>query len=946
VARAAGTTLEAESAALSGGAVVQTDHAGYTGTGFVGGYIDSNKGNAATTFTVSSTYAGAGTGVLRYANGTGSARTLSVYVNGTKAAQISLAATANWDTWGTQTQGVTVRAGSNTIAYKFDTTDTGNVNLDNVTWTAPSAPAAGQFEAEAAALAGGAAVATDHTGYTGTGFVGGYIDANKGNASTTFTVSSSIAGNAPLTLRYSNGSGATQTVSLYVNGTKATQLTLPTTADWNTWTTVAQSVSLNAGSNTIAIKFDTTDTGNVNLDNIVMGATVAPPPPPTGALYEAESAFSSGGAASASSLSGASGGSYVAGFGGTGARTIFTVDSASAAASSVVLRYSATAASTVHVYVNGLVVHQVSLASTGSGSTWATANDSLTLRSGVNTVTYKVDSGDSAGGLAVDYVNLPNGPSLNTRGATLPYEEQEAENGTTNGTVLGPDRSFSTQASEASGRKAVKLSANGQYVQFTLAHAANSIDVRFSIPDTANGSNYSPTLGLYVNGTRSQSLTLTNRYSWEYGAYPYNNDPTTATSTLPARHFWDEVHVSTAGLPAGTVVKLQKDSGDTASYYAIDLVDFEQVDAAYPMPTGYLTITSYGATANDGTDDTTAIQNAVNAAESQGKGLWIPAGQFEISNHVNLVGVTVRGAGPWYSILHGASSCLGGLFATGSNVQVFDLAILGGNVLRNDGTCQAGLEGNFGTGSMVQNVWIEHTKVGMWPDTGTNGLYVGEVRIRGTFADGINIHGGAQNVLFTQSNVRGTGDDAMAMDSENGTDAYDSLTYDTAQAPWLASNAAVYGGGNMRIENNLLTDTVTSGGGVNVSTAFGNPFNGPVWVQHNTLLRTGSHEQNLNSNYGGVWIFAKNSNITTPVTVNDNLIQDSTYSGIVLDYNMTISGIVFSNDQIVTTGLYGIEIISAGSGTFSNVTVTGAPSGGLSLTGGFVITRGSGNSGW
>jgi hypothetical protein len=200
--------------------------------------------------------------------------------------------------------------------------------------------------------------------------------------------------------------------------------------------------------------------------------------------------------------------------------------------------------------------------------------------------------------------------------------------------------------------------------------------------------------------------------------------------------------------------------------------------------------------------------------------------------------------------------------------------------------------------------------------------------------------------VFTQSQVRGTGDDAMAMDSENGTDANDALLFDTAQSPTLANDAAVYGGGNMRIENNLLFDTVAAGGGVNVSTAFGNPFNGPVSVQHNTMVRTGSREPNLGTNYGGVWIFAKNSNITVPVTVNDNLIQDSTYSGIVLDFNMTISGIVFSNDQITTTGLYGIEIVSAGSGTFTNVTVTGAPSGGLSLTGGFVITRGSGDTGW
>jgi len=63
-------------------------------------------------------------------------------------------------------------------------------------------------------------------------------------------------------------------------------------------------------------------------------------------------------------------------------------------------------------------------------------------------------------------------------------------------------------------------------------------------------------------------------------------------------------------------------------------------------------------------------------------------------------------------------------------VQILDLGISGDATYRNDSAFHTGIEGNFGTGSMIQNVWIEHTKVGMWPDTGTNGLYIGASRIR------------------------------------------------------------------------------------------------------------------------------------------------------------------------------------------------------------------------
>ena len=115
-------------------------------------------------------------------------------------------------------------------------------------------------QAESAALSGGAAVATDHSGYTGSGFVGGYIDANKGNAATTFSVDANPAGSYTLTLRYANGTAATKSLSLYVRGTKVKQISLPATANWDSWTTEVETVTLTAGTNAVAYKFDTSRT--------------------------------------------------------------------------------------------------------------------------------------------------------------------------------------------------------------------------------------------------------------------------------------------------------------------------------------------------------------------------------------------------------------------------------------------------------------------------------------------------------------------------------------------------------------------------------------------------------------------------------------------------------------------------------------------------------------
>jgi hypothetical protein len=132
----AAVTYEAERAALSGGAAVNNNHPGHTATGFVDGYW--NKG-ATTTFSVNAPSAGAYNVALRYSNGPDpapGAKSLSVYVNGTRIRQVRLAGTTNWDTWSVQPETLNLNAGNNTVAYRYDDADAGNVNLDNVTVTA------------------------------------------------------------------------------------------------------------------------------------------------------------------------------------------------------------------------------------------------------------------------------------------------------------------------------------------------------------------------------------------------------------------------------------------------------------------------------------------------------------------------------------------------------------------------------------------------------------------------------------------------------------------------------------------------------------------------------------------------------------------------------------------------------------------------------------------
>ncbi len=962
--------IEAESAALAGGAGPAADHGGYSGAGFVGGYTDGNRSRAQLSFAVDAAVSGNHTLAVRYANGTGATKTLSVWVDGVAVQQLAFAPTSSWDAWAVQSTRIPLGAGRRTVSLRFGAADSGNVNLDLIELTPPAA--AGAFiEAETSGLSGGAVLATDHGGFLGAGFVGGYTDGNRGRARTSFFLPDRGAGARTLGLRYANGTGAPKTLSLYIDNARVRQITLPATANWDTWAVADEVVTLSAGSHTVAYSFDAGDSGNVNLDNLSVSAATAPAPPPPAppppappppappppappppappppappsqplSSAEAESWFASSGAAASTSRPGFSGSGYVGGFTQPGARVIRTVFMASAGTATATVRYANpnSASRSLDVVANGAKVSQIALPAAAG---WSNASVSVPLRAGLNTLGLQ-SSPQGGVDVAIDSMTIAGEIAPAERGATVPYTEYEAEASPTTGAVLAPDRTYLTVPSESSGRSAVRLSATGQKVSFTLTKPANSIVVRFSIPDTPDGAGQTVPLALYANGVKVRDLSLNSIYSWVYGDYPYVGKPADGR----AHHFYDEARALIGDWPAGTVLTLQKDASSTAAYYDIDLINTEQVAPALAAPAGAISITAFGATPNDNSDATAAINNAIASAKAQNAVLWIPPGSFRITSRINLSGVTVRGAGPWYSVIQGSNG-KGGFFATGSNVTIADLAIFGDVRYRDDNGFDTAVEGNFGTGSLLQNLWIEHTKVGLWVDSGTSGLYAVGLRIRNTLADGVNIHANVANCRVDQSVVRNTGDDALAMFSRDAAVTASAFTFNTVQVPVLANGIGIYGGNGNRAENNLIADTVVAAAGIAVGSRFNPvPLSGTTLIQSNTLLRTGSLEQNWKAELGALWIYADTSDITAPVVVRDLTIKDSTYQGVLLSFQRNISNLVLDRLAIDGASTYGIEVIANGNATVSNTSVKGAAKGGLALSPNYTLIRGPGNSGF
>ncbi|MEV1242956.1 glycoside hydrolase family 88 protein [Nonomuraea sp. NPDC050022] len=126
---AAATLHEAENATISQG-VVESNHAGFTGTGFVN--YDNVTGSSVE-WATDSPQARQVRLILRYANGTTVDRPMSISLNGTTIATgLSFPGTGAWTTWRTVTVQASLVAGPNTVRATA-TTANGGPNVDSLT---------------------------------------------------------------------------------------------------------------------------------------------------------------------------------------------------------------------------------------------------------------------------------------------------------------------------------------------------------------------------------------------------------------------------------------------------------------------------------------------------------------------------------------------------------------------------------------------------------------------------------------------------------------------------------------------------------------------------------------------------------------------------------------------------------------------------------------------
>ncbi|KAJ3280600.1 hypothetical protein HK104_000560 [Borealophlyctis nickersoniae] len=514
------------------------------------------------------------------------------------------------------------------------------------------------------------------------------------------------------------------------------------------------------------------------------------------------------------------------------------------------------------------------------------------------------------------------------RGASLPYFRYDTGDATLGGGAsLKSAKTFNQAetASEASDQTYATLPSSGAFAQWTVrpGQGGAGVTMRFTMPDSSDGMGLKGSLDVYVNNQKATTVPLTSYYSWQYfqGDMPAD----TPGNGRPLFRF-DEVHFKLSqALQPGDTIKIQK-GGDSIEY-GVDFLEIETVPSAIARPANSVSPSDFGGAPDDGKDDLSAFNQAVSAAVSGNKVIYIPPGTWNLGNMwvigsvQNMISgnLVITGAGMWHTNIQftNANQASGGVSFKVTGKVDFSNMWLNSNLRSRYGqqAIYKGLMDNFGTNSHIHDVWVEHFECGAWigdysktPAIHAEGLVIENSRIRNNLADGINFSQGTSNSMVRNCNLRNNGDDALAVwpSDTNGAPAgvNNKFTYNTIENNWRAGGIAFFGGSGHSADHNTIKDCV-GGSGIRMNTVFpGYHFqnNAGITFSDNTIINCGTSQDLYNGERGAIDLEASTDPIRNVKFINHDIINTQR-DAVQFGYSGGFQNVVFQNTVIDGTGL-------------------------------------------
>lgn len=298
--------LEAEDAVHN--LVVETDEGGL-GSGSIGYWLSVG---GYVRFAVNAPVAGTYRLRLRHASAWDVAATRSILVDGVETKRMSFPSTGSWSEWRTSDVSVTLGAGTHAVEFLYSSSDSGALNLDNMTvellpanppgtttipppsstpspTTAPKTGAPTTTVATTTTTPGAAdptpmifleaedaqhnLVVESDQGGSGRGSLGYWLSVG---GFVRFTLKAPGSGMYRLQIRHASAWDAATTRTLLVDDVRVGSVTFPSTGSWNTWRTTDVTISLAAGDHSVQFSYAAGDSGALNMDNMTVQMTAAP----------------------------------------------------------------------------------------------------------------------------------------------------------------------------------------------------------------------------------------------------------------------------------------------------------------------------------------------------------------------------------------------------------------------------------------------------------------------------------------------------------------------------------------------------------------------------------------------------------------------------------------------------------------------------------------------
>jgi hypothetical protein len=272
-----------------------------------------------------------------------------------------------------------------------------------------------------------------------------------------------------------------------------------------------------------------------------------------------------------------------------------------------------------------------------------------------------------------------------------------------------------------------------------------------------------------------------------------------------------------------------------------------------------------------------------NAARSQHKPVWIPAGKYYVTDF-NLSNLTMVGAGMWYSTL---VMTRGQLQERSDTLR--DFCVDATTIVRDQGI---GGVNAAGDNYLIERIWALHSSTAGYWCSGNYGT-VRSCRSSMCWGDGLNMNNGnsgnhGNNLLAENNFTRGCGDDGATIYSDGSSIEVvnAALRYNTTVAMFWANGLRIAGGKNIRAENNLLLDDVKEAGlYIGVFGSIGNNLDSSV-ISGNVIVRCGGRRDPA-----GMAINASPGGKVLNVTITDNYIIDAQFYGILVGSDREILNI-------------------------------------------------------